>query len=395
MITINIEDPAHIDHYRLVESELVDRSREDKSTHAMQWAGIMQLLLHRELISHSELLYAEIEVTPLSGRNENLMVSVNKQGRFIVRHHSPDPDVLLPSAEAALLRFIRNSVLSTHGVPNCLYSSDAEKCIVVEYIRDSENMRLYWAGHQRLPKYHCKKLGQLLAKIHYAEIPGHYLSNWHPRRPAILKLREPHAVQYLDSSPGILQTIHILQQSKGLQQAFTRLHQDWKPTHLCHNDIRSENILLTRSAVNAAVTGLVLIDWELAGVGDPAWDIASVFSEYATYWIDTIPTASQFPSSQFSHWASFNIEHIQQMTIGFWNQYQQDAQISLNKESLDNLLYRALNFVPVRLVQSAVERCQQKNAVDLSTGTILQLAENLVYQPTIAEEIFFGARKAP
>jgi aminoglycoside phosphotransferase (APT) family kinase protein len=57
----------------------------------------------------------------------------------------------------------------------------------------------------------------------------------------------------------------------------------WSPQALIHGDVKLDNILVTPILDNSSheVMGrstVVLIDWELAGLGLPVWDIASAIS---------------------------------------------------------------------------------------------------------------------
>ena len=355
---------------------------------AATWASVIRILLRAELITQRELLCAKIEITPLSGRNGNAMVSIDKQARFVVRLSPADPDVLSPSAEAELIGYMRDDLGLAHVLPRCAYRSDGEHCFVLDYVQRSENLRLHWARKQRLPAFHATRLGTLLSVLHGASVsPGNKLK-WHAAGPSILKLCTPQASHYLDSSPAVLRTIGLLQRSTSLQQALADLENGWQPTHLCHNDIRSENLLLTRSTPSARVSGLMLIDWELAGMGDPAWDLAGVLSEYAGYFIDSIPTSSHFPPGRFLPWANFGTWHVRELAQRFWSAYSTGGGAACEAGPAETLLRKALGFVPARLAQTAIERVQRKSSVDLANGMLLQLAENMACDAQAAEDIF-------
>lgn len=355
---------------------------------AVQWSGVVQLLLRARLLSHRELLGSRIEVTPLAGRNGNVMICVDKRARLVVRHCPVDPEVLRPSAEAALLDFLRGKPGLAHAVPRCVYASDADNCLILDYVHDSDNLRLYWARRRAVPTCHCKRLGTLLAALHTAALPPEHASTWRAPRPAILKLRAPRASHYLDSSPATLKTIQLLQRSPALQDALRWLDEEWQPTNLCHNDVRSENLLLTRAAPKARVSGLVLVDWELAGMGDPAWDVAGALGEYAGYWINAIPTASQFPPGRFVPWAAFSAQRMAELSRGFWSEYRKVWAQRAGSGDAERLLSKALRFVPARLVQSVIERGQRQAGIELNSGMLLQLAENLARDPAAARSVF-------
>jgi hypothetical protein len=44
---------------------------------------------------------------------------------------------------------------------------------------------------------------------------------------------------------------------------------------------------------------LKVVDWEFAVLGNPCWDIGSVFSEYLNFWLLSIPVMGEAPPDQF------------------------------------------------------------------------------------------------
>ena len=49
----------------------------------------------------------------------------------------------------------------------------------------------------------------------------------------------------------------------------------WTPTTVIHGDLRADNVMVTAD-------GVVFIDWETAGRGDPAWDVGALLAEVLT-----------------------------------------------------------------------------------------------------------------
>ena len=54
----------------------------------------------------------------------------------------------------------------------------------------------------------------------------------------------------------------------------------WKPSAIVHGDLRFDNCLLTANGPDATIT---FVDWEQAGWGDPAWDVACLVQDYLTH----------------------------------------------------------------------------------------------------------------
>lgn len=64
---------------------------------------------------------------------------------------------------------------------------------------------------------------------------------------------------------------------QSVAQELTDVRLDWRRTSLIHFDLTTENILI--GTTGPASSRIRLIDWELAGVGDPMYDIGSVLSQ--------------------------------------------------------------------------------------------------------------------
>ena len=50
---------------------------------------------------------------------------------------------------------------------------------------------------------------------------------------------------------------------------------------LIHGDIKFDNIIIASSKKNTkSVNKILITDWEMATIGDPAWDIGSIFQDF-------------------------------------------------------------------------------------------------------------------
>jgi hypothetical protein len=120
---------------------------------------------------------------------------------------------------------------------------------------------------------------------------------------------------------------------------------------------------------------------------------AGALGEYAGYFIDSIPTISHFPPGRFVPWANFGTWHVREMAQRFWRAYSKGGGVAREAGRAETLLRKALGFVPARLAQTAFERAQRKSSMDLGTGMLLQLAENIACGKQAAEDIFGLAQR--
>jgi hypothetical protein len=136
---------------------------------------------------------------------------------------------------------------------------------------------------------------------------GQAMANWHRETNGIALEPSP--------APGILYIADLLDpalegRSTSAQDFMRSLTVDpefcealregakiYQPTCLIHGDIRPDNWVVRRD--KAPIT-LKVFDWEMSGLGDPAWDIGSVCAESVIQVIRTgasaIPDASGWPS---------------------------------------------------------------------------------------------------
>ncbi len=64
------------------------------------------------------------------------------------------------------------------------------------------------------------------------------------------------------------------------------LAEEWRPAFFIHGDFKTENILLNADPRAADRPKIVVVDWELAGRGEPLWDVGSYVGSLLFGWID-------------------------------------------------------------------------------------------------------------
>lgn len=64
------------------------------------------------------------------------------------------------------------------------------------------------------------------------------------------------------------------------------LRRGWQPSSLVHFDLRDDNILVRESADERPE--IALVDWELAGYGDPMLDVGTVVGQLLVQWLQTV-----------------------------------------------------------------------------------------------------------
>ena len=217
------------------------------------------------------------------------------------------------------------------------------------------------------------------------------LSEALPRRlPHALFLHRPDHALYCDASSGNLQAVRIMQSFPAFGALIDALTEEWRPSCLVHFDVKGDNILL--SAERGARSGW-LIDWELAALGDPAWDVGAMFADYLGVWLWSIPITGEHPPAHYLSLARLPSTRLQPALRAFWELYRLVR--GLTGRAASAFLLAATRYCAVRLIQRVHE--QTREAVDLLANAIcqLQLSWNILREPELACVHLLGLELIP
>jgi hypothetical protein len=117
---------------------------------------------------------------------------------------------------------------------------------------------------------------------------GDAIGTWHretrdaadfaPLRPWVLDALGAGRPRFLDSNKGTRAFLDGLAHRDELAASLDFVGRSWTAGAVVHGDLRLDNCLLGPGPAG----NVVLIDWEVAGRGDPTWDVACVVQELLT-----------------------------------------------------------------------------------------------------------------
>jgi hypothetical protein len=126
-------------------------------------------------------------------------------------------------------------------------------------------------------------------------------------------------------------------------------------------------------------TGVRIVDWELAGAGDPAVDIGAFLCNYVSLWLASVPVSADDPSEELVASAQVPLDRMQPAIKSFWESY--TGAIGADGAASGELLLRSVRHAGARLVQNAFEHLRRSLDLDVTALRLLQLAENILYRP--------------
>lgn len=221
-----------------------------------------------------------------------------------------------------------------------------------------------------------RAVGTALATVHGLQLPPRLLRAA-PKAacaaPLVLCFDLPPVELLRILCPGTTRVLRIIGQTS-IAASLRRLREDWRAATLIHRDLKADHCL--RRGEHPS-DGVVFLDWEHGGPGDPAWDVGCVLADVVIYWLRDLgrrfgPAASARPGEHrdrlVARWPA---------VAAFWTEY-----VRLRPELGEVCAPRRVAaYAGARLVQSAYEHSGDAMALPPVAGTLLRLGEAVLQRP--------------
>ncbi|MGH7505239.1 MAG: phosphotransferase family protein, partial [Longimicrobiales bacterium] len=329
------------------------------------------------LLSNDSIVDGDVVVSDASRRNHNLKVTRRTAASFFLnqlQHQEPQAAesfrreasfywLVLNDPDFAVLRAVAPRV---HG-----YDPAAGVLVLEQFAGSTSLAELQSPGAAPVAPL-LAELGGGLAAVHADAGRGICAggASPFPRQPHwILSLHEL-PVQYLRfESQGTWQLVQAVRSNKEVGRVLTSVRTEWQADTLIHGDLKLDNCLVLPEP--AAGGRVRIIDWELADVGDAAWDVGSVLQ---ALWVPPMLRSGEGGEPAF------------EAACAFWSAYAQRRGYSA--EASAAALRRAVRFGAARMVLSAYESMFNQPAMHGYTWQMLTQAVALFDEPApLAEGI--------
>ena len=356
-------------------------------------------LVEQGMFSLDSIVDGQLTVVDVTRRNRNFKVLQRNQPGLFVKQAAPwDTQALETVRCEARCHWLAQHAAEFQPLAPLLppfQRFDATRAVlVVGLIPQAETLNQY---HQRLhtfPPEIAILLAQALAAYH-RHFSGwlatsRYRSIFAQRLPWILSAADPGAVHAAYASAGSRELLSVAQ-SYGVDRTLRQVREQWQTETLIHGDIKWENCLITgpdatqpeRSPYTAP---LRLIDWEIADIGDPAWDAGSIFQSYLTFWLLTIPAEEGVPPTDLLARAPQALTIMHPAMQAFWRTYI----AALGAPDSAALLARTVQYTAARLLQTAYESLFMSSRVTPHALLMLHVAATMLQSHTNAVATIFG-----
>jgi aminoglycoside phosphotransferase (APT) family kinase protein len=171
--------------------------------------------------------------------------------------------------EMFVYRLARSVPALAAALPAAIHIDETRQVIVLAAVDGSTA----WPATQIAAPGVVERLAVLMAGWHRATQDT---GLWPSPALGILEMPDALALAAADRAPATQRLMAEIAGDRLLADTLRSTRATWRDRCLIHGDLRRENVLASPSGDKAAVT---VIDWELSGSGDPAWDLAGVLTE--------------------------------------------------------------------------------------------------------------------
>lgn len=339
-------------------------------------------LLERRFLAPEAVVDGGIMIVDASSRNNNFKVILrNAPGYFVKQVRTWEPQAVSSLQMEATCYWLAHNDPSSSTLQEVIpryFDYDASKHIlIVELLQEGENLSEH---HRRLgmfPTEIAEHLGALLSRYHQATTgileKGDRQQLFRKQAPWILSVHQ--SSHFTGLSAANSQLIQIVQQHPEFHQALDALRSQWRVRALIHGDIKWDNCVLFQNGNGNPQ--LKLVDWELADLGDPLWDVGAVLQAYLSFWILSMLPAGDATPESVIRTAPYPLEKLQPAIRTFWESYS----ASLPDGEKDQSLTIAVQYAAARMIQTAFEYMHQSPQLSANAVYILQVSMNVLTNP--------------
>jgi thiamine kinase-like enzyme len=354
-------------------------------------AEVIPYLLTRGLITPKCVVEGNVAILDTSRRNHNFKV-ISPAGCYLLKQAVGLDRAETISHEAGVLQ-----ILSLQGRRNELarylpkfYAYDAEQHILIlELVQGVETLREQHERSGRASAHTAEQVADALAALHrVTDLHVGQNGKAFTQRLPVLSLYQPDLKIFRTISSAGVQLIKIIQRQKQLGELLDQLREELKSQAFIHGDVRGDNFLIPTGSASGRKRLLKIVDFEYACLGHPAWDVGSVFAEYLSFWLFSIPIIGGAQPDRFLALASCPLEKVQPSIRSFWRRYAVSMRLEQSKS--DQSLLLAVKYCGARLLNMAFEMTVAANSISAHMLCLVQVGMNVLLEPEKAAAELLG-----
>src|ERR1043165_2041700 len=229
--------------------------------------AVVPYLLQRKLISEQAIVEGDLAVVDASRRNRNFQV-ISERGPCYLLKQGLEPDGIgTVRHEAAVYQHLQSSIRNLgfdRYLPGFFGYDTKEEVLIIEFLRESQNLRDYHDRRARFPKAVAATLGTALGTLHRLNWIRHegetHDVSLKIQPPWLLTIHRPKLGILKHLSSATIQAIKVIQQFPEFCELLDGLRQEWTNEALIHFDIKWDNCLFKVGESGSQKTDVEIVD---------------------------------------------------------------------------------------------------------------------------------------
>jgi aminoglycoside phosphotransferase (APT) family kinase protein len=165
----------------------------------------------------------------------------------------------------------------------------------------------------------------------------------------------------------------------GLEPLLAAIASGWRVSTLIHGDVKSDNTMCAARVTD--VDPVRLVDWEMAGWGDPRWDVGCLIGDYLFGWLSSMSLTADGNLKTWLTSANPPMAGVRAELQAATNAYQNTHAVS------DADRHRWLGYAAVFLLQRLSSAAIHASVLPAHALAYLQVAAQLLRHPDRALEM--------
>jgi aminoglycoside phosphotransferase (APT) family kinase protein len=340
------------------------------------------------LLSTQTLMEHIVEVRSSTHRNRGFSVTWAADEGFYVKQHTPDEGLWESDSsvvnEARILGVLEDVAALRDSVPTLRYFDAVSQTLVTDWLSGMLPCRDLARSAAADPLPIARHLGRALARLHagLAQVRASEEFDFSDQTPWVLRLRNLLPVVTADQSWGQAELVRIVQGERATMATLEQLERTWPKRRLIHGDMKWQNCLLPAEPL-PATSACAFIDWEMAALGDPLWDLAGMAQSYLGDWMNDFSDEMSAPSGEAVQRAAAAFPRHRAALHELWSGY----------ASIDRTASRSrlAALLAARLLQTLYEDLAGEPDMAAEHTIVLQLACNALADPERGAASLFEA----
>jgi len=165
-----------------------------------------------------------------------------------------------------------------------------------------------------------------------------------------------------------------------LSQAIADLINAFTPCCFTHNDLKLCNVLLQDNwEQKVGKETIRVIDWELSGWGDPAYDLGTLIASYLKLWLNSLVVSKVLKIEQSLKLATVPLEILQPSIATLLRAYLTTFPNILKHRT--DFLQRVVQFTGTALISEILSSIKYQKTFGNTGICMLQVAKSLICRP--------------